>query len=139
MGRNQIVSEKTAVFGNFSHPEEDGNFSQQSHSSDDPKETSSGSGSNDVMLNTLTDNPNPKFGSIEFRVSDHVPLWKAALASSAVPFYFPAINIDDEMYADGGMDANCPVEAALAAAEYQFPNRSVEILLSLGAGTATSK
>ena len=44
----------------------------------------------------------------------------ATMATSAAPMYFPAINIDDDLYVDGGMDANCPVQETLGVAEVCF-------------------
>lgn len=58
-------------------------------------------------------------GALPWRPSDptvsaqHVPIRAChALASAAIPFVFPAVRIDDEFYADGGLRQNVPLSPA---------------------------
>lgn len=41
------------------------------------------------------------------------PLHVAALASSAIPGLFPAVQVGDRKFVDGGITANCDIEAAI--------------------------
>jgi NTE family protein len=41
------------------------------------------------------------------------PLHAAVLASSAIPGLFPAVQLGDRRYVDGGITANCDIEAAI--------------------------
>ena len=65
--------------------------------------------------------------SVHIKQSDHVPLVMATMATSAAPLYFPAINIDDDLYVDGGMDANCPVQETLGVAEVCFSTGTLNV------------
>jgi uncharacterized protein len=61
-----------------------------------------------------------------------------ALATSAAPSYFPIAEIDDGLYADGGLYANSPDMIALHEAEHFFGINADEIRL-LSVGTTTSR
>jgi patatin-like phospholipase/acyl hydrolase len=61
-----------------------------------------------------------------------------ALATSAAPSYFPIAEIDDGLYADGGLYANSPDLIALHEAEHFFGVKLDDIRL-LSIGTTTSK
>ena len=59
---------------------------------------------------------------------------QAGLATSAAPLYFPHISIDDDIFADGSVTSNCPIEESLAVVDAIFPRRNLELLVSLGCG-----
>jgi patatin-like phospholipase/acyl hydrolase len=61
-----------------------------------------------------------------------------ALATSAAPSYFPIAEIDDGLYADGGLYANSPDLIALHEAEHFF-GVPVDDIRLLSIGTTTSK
>jgi len=61
-----------------------------------------------------------------------------ALATSAAPSYFPISEIDDGLYADGGLYANSPDLIAIHEAEHFFDVPLDDIRL-LSIGTTTSK
>jgi patatin-like phospholipase/acyl hydrolase len=74
---------------------------------------------------------------IDFRVDLRLKVVDVALAASAAPTYFPVAEIDDALYADGGLYANSPDLIALHEAEHFFhqPVSAVH-LLSIGTTTA---
>jgi uncharacterized protein len=61
-----------------------------------------------------------------------------ALATSAAPSYFPIAEIEDGLYADGGLYANSPDLIALHEAEHFF-NVPVDDIRLLSIGTTTSQ
>jgi uncharacterized protein len=61
-----------------------------------------------------------------------------ALATSAAPAYFPIAEIDDSLYADGGLYANSPDLIALHEAEH-FLDVSLDDIRLLSIGTTTSR
>ena len=61
-----------------------------------------------------------------------------ALATSAAPTFFPLHEINNELFADGGLYANSPDELALHEALHFF-NREIEDVHILSIGTTTSK
>jgi patatin-like phospholipase/acyl hydrolase len=61
-----------------------------------------------------------------------------ALATSAAPTYFPIAEIEDGLYADGGLYANSPDLIALHEAEHFFRADIADIRM-LSVGTTTSK
>lgn len=60
-----------------------------------------------------------------------------ALATSAAPTYFPAAQIGDELFADGGLYANSPDLLALHETEH-FLGKSITDVKLLSIGTTTS-
>lgn len=67
----------------------------------------------------------------------HLKVADVALATSAAPTYFPAHQIDNEFYADGGMFANSPDMIAVHEAE-QFLGVSRDQINVLSVGTTTT-
>mmetsp|Transcript_19751 Transcript_19751/g.21968 ORF Transcript_19751/g.21968 Transcript_19751/m.21968 type:complete len:437 (+) Transcript_19751:27-1337(+) len=69
-----------------------------------------------------------------------VPITTAALATSAAPTYFPAVELTDpetkDTYrlVDGAMRANNPTDLAVTEANLLFPNRQLGLVLSVGTG-----
>ncbi len=61
-----------------------------------------------------------------------------ALATSAAPTYFPIAQINDELFADGGLYGNSPDLMALHEAEYFFEVPTDEIYI-LSIGTTTTQ
>jgi predicted acylesterase/phospholipase RssA len=60
-----------------------------------------------------------------------------AMATCAAPAYFPAVQIEGELYADGGMFAVAPDQVALHEAEHFLGVDASRVrMLSLGTGTA---
>jgi hypothetical protein len=71
--------------------------------------------------------------------SECMPLWAAArCTSAAIPFFKP-FHWEDRMFLDGGFKFSCPAACALLEAECIWPNRSCDILLSLGTGIPTAR
>lgn len=69
-----------------------------------------------------------------FMGSSEMLLWQAIRASSAAPVFFEDCLIDDERYVDGGFMANNPSAVALSEAKKLWPDRDVDLLLSVGTG-----
>lgn len=67
-----------------------------------------------------------------------MPIWAAARCTSAALPYFKAFQWRGQMLLDGGFQLNCPAAAAFSEAKYIWPQKSCDILLSLGTGTGTS-
>ncbi|CAK7221370.1 hypothetical protein SBRCBS47491_004506 [Sporothrix bragantina] len=67
-------------------------------------------------------------------------IWEAGRATSAAPTYFDPIYIGDpgeeEIYIDGGLGYNNPVEQVLEEASRIFPGRNVDCVVSIGTGVA---
>ena len=59
---------------------------------------------------------------------------EAARATSAAPTYFPPIEIDGDLYVDGGIGYNNPTEEAIREAHRIWPNRKIGCLVSIGTG-----
>lgn len=76
----------------------------------------------------------------------HIEAWRAALATSAAPSYFPSVLyhsdhphgapglIKERRLADGGLMANNPTRLAKLEAERLFPGRRLLSVVSLGTG-----
>lgn len=74
----------------------------------------------------------------DFRRDHKLRVVDVALATSAAPTFFPIAEIDDRLYADGGLYANSPDLLALHEAEHFFGVDISEVRL-LSVGTTTSK
>lgn len=59
---------------------------------------------------------------------------QAARATSAAPTYFPEMEIDEDMYVDGGIGYNNPSEEAIREARRIWPERQIGCLVSIGTG-----
>lgn len=59
---------------------------------------------------------------------------EAARATSAAPTYFPPMEIDGDLYVDGGIGYNNPTEEAIREAHRIWPNRKIGCLVSIGTG-----
>ncbi|HET9204664.1 MAG TPA: CBASS cGAMP-activated phospholipase [Burkholderiaceae bacterium] len=70
------------------------------------------------------------------RGDEHVRLLDATLASCAAPAYFPSIEIDGALFADGGLFAVAPDQVALHEAQH-FMGIDPERVRMLSVGTAT--
>jgi hypothetical protein len=66
------------------------------------------------------------------RQPDKFTLLQAARATSAAPSFFPAQNVDDDWFIDGGLAANAPDIHALAEARVQWGDDAVLRMLSVG-------
>ncbi|KAL9137349.1 MAG: hypothetical protein Q9175_001449 [Cornicularia normoerica] len=71
---------------------------------------------------------------------DNYQIWQVARATSAAPFYFKAVRLEEEdekfEYIDGGLGANNPTEEAYRSVKqlnYNNP-RTVQVLVSIGTG-----
>ncbi|ERS99122.1 hypothetical protein HMPREF1624_04318 [Sporothrix schenckii ATCC 58251] len=79
-----------------------------------------------------------------YKVREHATydctIWEASRATSAAPAYFDAIAIgepgEEEVYIDGGLGYNNPIEQVLEEARRQFPLRKVACIVSIGTGLA---
>ncbi len=74
------------------------------------------------------------YGSSKFQST---PVCNILQAATAAPTYFPPISIDDTLYCDGGIVANCPLLAAYTEMRKLFPNDEI-LILSIGTGYSTS-
>ena len=65
-------------------------------------------------------------------------IWEASRATSAAPTYFDPISIGDpgqqEIFVDGGLGYNNPIEQVLEEAKRVFPGRRVACIVSIGTG-----
>ena len=66
------------------------------------------------------------------------PLWQVARATSAAQTYFPAYDVGNHVFWDGGNVANNPAACAVAEA-YKLWGDEQLCVLSIGCGTASSK
>lgn len=73
-----------------------------------------------------------------FRLDHRRRVVDVALATTAAPTYFPLAEIDDELYADGGLFANSPDLIALHEAEHFF-GASTDNIRMLSVGTTTTQ
>ncbi|CCJ08219.1 CBASS cGAMP-activated phospholipase [Methylocystis sp. SC2] len=72
-----------------------------------------------------------------FKTDLHLRVVDVALATAAAPTYFPIAEIDDALFADGGLYANSPDLLAVHEAEHFLGQRIDDIhLLSIGTTTA---
>jgi uncharacterized protein len=73
----------------------------------------------------------------DFRQDYKKEVYKVALATSAAPTFFPLVQIDDQLFTDGGLCANMPDLVALHESEHFFgiPTDHISIL---SIGTTTS-
>ncbi|EDN05103.1 predicted protein [Histoplasma mississippiense (nom. inval.)] len=74
------------------------------------------------------------------RAGKHPFVWQAARATSAAPFFFPSVTIDDEIgsFMDGGMrpQYNNPVNLGLSEIRRLWPSiKRPDVVISLGTGT----
>lgn len=68
----------------------------------------------------------------------HLSIADVCVAISAAPTYFPISEIEDELFADGGLFANSPDILALHEAQY-FLKQNIEYIKMLSIGTTTAK
>src|SRR5579859_4272797 len=59
---------------------------------------------------------------------------EAARATSAAPTYFPEMEIDGDLYVDGGIGYNNPADEAIREARRLWGDREIGCLLSIGTG-----
>ena len=74
----------------------------------------------------------------DFKRDHRLRIVDVALATSAAPTYFPLAEIDDELFADGGLFANSPDLLALHEAEHFFGAAIADIHM-LSVGTTTTQ
>ena len=74
----------------------------------------------------------------DFKLDHRLRVVDVALATSAAPTYFPLAEIDDELYADGGLFANSPDLLAIHEAEHFF-DASTDDICMLSVGTTTTQ
>jgi predicted acylesterase/phospholipase RssA len=63
------------------------------------------------------------------------PIWQAARATSAAPWYFRPQKIDGDKFVDGGLGSNNPCALLVNEAESQWPGRPIGTILSIGTGS----
>jgi len=61
-------------------------------------------------------------------------IWEAVRATSAAPTFFDEIEIDDQVYVDGGVGCNNPCKQVLEEAGRLWPGREIGCIISLGTG-----
>jgi len=61
-------------------------------------------------------------------------IWEAIRATSAAPTFFDPIQIQDEMFVDGGFGCNNPVNFVYDEAREMWPDREIGCIISLGTG-----
>jgi uncharacterized protein len=81
----------------------------------------------------LWTNCNSSPSEAEERFSQECPLWKALDCSSAAPTYFPAIQVGQEYFVDGGMTTNDPTLVAYGVARRLWPHDNIAVV-SIGTG-----
>ena len=81
------------------------------------------------------DSPAVLFRSYEVDGTEiHCTILEAAHATSAAPTYFPEMEIDGDLYVDGGIGYNNPTEEAIREARRIWPTRQIGCLVSIGTG-----
>lgn len=72
---------------------------------------------------------------IQSRDVKNCEIWEAARATSAAPFYFNRIKVDDDTYVDGGLRSNNPVIQTVIEGMYLYKDwRPAGCVVSLGTG-----
>jgi hypothetical protein len=66
-------------------------------------------------------------------------MWEACRASSAAPYFLEECNIEDKRFIDGAFVSNNPSMVALHEAQRLWPDRPVEVLVSLGTGIPATR
>jgi len=66
-------------------------------------------------------------------------MWEACRASSAAPYFLEECNIDGKRFVDGAFVSNNPSMVAMAEAQRLWPDRPVEVLVSLGTGIPATR
>nr|CAG8650797.1 243_t:CDS:2 [Entrophospora candida] len=96
-----------------------------------------------TLKDTLSDVLIPAYNITETKVAyftndsnspDSYKISDVILASSAAPTYFPAKEIDNNLYIDGGVFMNDPAFEAYLEAKKNFPQAKNIVVCSLGAG-----
>ena len=108
---------QTYVFRSYNHPEPG--------AGDAPPAGRSGGG--------REGGPAPLPGSCKPR------MWEACRASSAAPYFLEECNIDGKRFVDGAFVSNNPSMVAMAEAQRLWPDRPVEVLVSLGTGIPATR
>ena len=74
-----------------------------------------------------------------YRGTDACEVWKAARCTAAAPSYFPCMEVklegeDENIFFDGGLVANNPVQIAIREVMRKFPGRQVSHIVTCGCG-----
>jgi len=75
------------------------------------------------------ENPRSPFHSLP-----DITIPDALRITSAAPTYFASVQLEDKTYLDGGMIANNPTELAIFEAHNRWPDRYIDVILSVGTG-----
>ena len=66
-------------------------------------------------------------------------MWEACRASSAAPYFLEECNLDEKRFIDGAFVSNNPSMVAMHEAQRLWPDRPVEVLVSLGTGIPATR
>ena len=61
-------------------------------------------------------------------------IWEAACATSAAPTFFKGMKIGSQIYIDGGMVLNNPIQCLLKETMQVFPDHHLSCIISIGTG-----
>ena len=61
-------------------------------------------------------------------------IWEAACATSAAPAFFKGMKIGSQIYIDGGMGLNNPIQCLLKETMQVYPNHHLSCIISIGTG-----
>jgi len=75
------------------------------------------------------ENPRSPFHSLP-----DITIPDALRITSAAPTYFASVKLEDKTYLDGGMITNNPTELAIFEAHNRWPDRYIDVILSVGTG-----
>jgi hypothetical protein len=94
------------------------------------------SNSKHIVFKTTFNGQKDSNGNLKELVRDkNIALYDAILASSSAPIFFPPHEIDNQLYADGGLWANSPVLVGLAEAKKIFNTEPKDVaIVSIGTG-----
>ena len=76
---------------------------------------------------------------IEGDIGCFTTVGQACMGTSAAPTYFPHVTINDKLYVDGGMRANCPANKAIDIAQSLWPEQTIDMVVSIGTGLCNAQ
>jgi len=76
---------------------------------------------------------------IEGDIGCFTTVGQACMGTSAAPTYFPHVTINDKVYVDGGMRANCPANKAIDIAQSLWPEQTTDMVVSIGTGLCNAQ
>eukprot|EP01127_Copromyxa_protea_P016243 TRINITY_DN4797_c0_g1_i3.p1 TRINITY_DN4797_c0_g1~~TRINITY_DN4797_c0_g1_i3.p1 ORF type:complete len:1066 (+),score=216.78 TRINITY_DN4797_c0_g1_i3:909-4106(+) len=76
---------------------------------------------------------------IKYAGDSNAEVWKSLRASTSAPSYFDAFEYDGMIFRDGAMVGNNPAGIAVSEAKKIWPDKTIDLVLSLGTGKVPRK